>query len=118
MRSTETSTIINAFSRTSDTRETVTLLCRTGTRKISGHERFFDTNKMRADGLGQLNGSVVASFGTPEARDAGIHGDRLPTIVVTTPARGRFHAPALASVSRFELAVHRRDAAVSIRQVP
>ena len=93
----------------------VTAGCNPFTSRYSVHQRLVDMSEVDASGMGRFD-AVVAGTRTPfEVRDAAIHGDRRPSVVLEAPARIAFRSDGVRSPRfRFGLAIRPPEAAVSV----
>ena len=89
--------------------------CNPYTSRYSVHHRLVDMSEVDASGLGRFDAVVVGSRTPFEVRDASIHGDRRPSVVLEAPARIAFRSDGVRSPRfRFALAIRPPEAAVSM----
>ena len=89
--------------------------CSTDTRPLVTYQRLLDMSEANEHNPGSLRNAVVRSAAPFEVRDASIHGDQRPSLVLETPARLSFRGEIRqATEFRFGLAVRPPEIPVEI----
>ena len=90
--------------------------CARAPERLVTHQQLLDMSDVDQHRLGSLQNAVVHSNSPFEVRDAAIHGDRRPSLVLETPAKVSFRTEVpRGGELRFGLAVRQPEVSVEIR---